>query len=245
LVIRLANENRLWGYDRIAGELLKLGYTIDSTTVKNVLKRAGIAPAPQRGKRSTWRAFPRHYKLQTTNDGVRFFTIETATLKTLYVLFFIGLGTRKVHVSGCTQYPDSSWVAQQARQLCWNLDSRARPMHFLIHDNDTKFIAGFDIVFHSTGVEVIHTPLHAPNANAIGERFVRTVRQKCLDQLVILSERHLRRVLTQYVDFYNTRRPHQGLTQKFPVPLMCRFGHGTVQRRDVLGGIIYDYQRAV
>lgn len=142
-----------------------------------------------------------------------FFTVETATLKTLYVLFFIELGIRQVHMSGCAQHPGSSWVAQQARQLCWGLESRAVPMCFLIHDNDSKFTVGLDAVFQSTGVEVIHTPLHGPNTNAIAERFVRTVRQECLDQLVILNERHLRRALRDYVDFYNTQRPHQGLAR--------------------------------
>ncbi len=242
LVIRLANENADWGYDRIEGELLKLGYTIDSTTVKNVLNRAGIVPAPERSKRSTWRAFLRHYKQQML--ACDFFTVETATLKTLYVLFFIELGTRQVHVSACTAHPDSSWVAQQARQLCWELDSRAVPMRFLIHDNDTKFTTGFDAAFQSIGVEVIHTPLHAPNANAVAERFVRTIRQECLDQLVILGAWHLRRVLREYVDFYNTRRPHQALAQQCPVALLSISDRGSVQRCDVLGGIVHDYRRA-
>jgi transposase InsO family protein len=171
-----------------------------------------------------------------------FFTIETATVKTRYVLFFIELGT--LHVSGCPQHPDLSWVAQQARQLCWNLDSCGRPMRFLIHDNDTTFTTSFDAVFQSTGLEIIHTPLHAPNANAIAERFVRTVRQECLDQLVILNERHLRRVLKEYADFYSTRRPHQGLAQQCPVPLVFPSEQGSIQRRDVLGGIVHDYRRA-
>jgi putative transposase len=241
LVIRLAHENTDWGYDRIADELLKLGYTIDSTTVKNVLKRAGIVPAPERRKGSHWRTFLRHYKQQMLACDL--FTIETAHLKTLYVLFFIELGTRQVHCAGCTEHPNAVWVTQQARQVCWHLEDRAGPMCFLIHDNDTPFTIGFDAVFQAQGLEVIHTPFHAPNANAFAERWIRSVRQECLDKLVLLGEWHVRRVLAEYVTFYNTRRPHQGLVHQCPVPLTVAASEGIVQRRDILGGIIHDYVR--
>ena len=241
LVIRLANENTDWGYDRIADELLKLGYTLDSTTVKNVLKRAGIVPAPERRKSSNWRAFLRHYKQQML--ACDFFTIETVILNTLYVLFFIELGTRQVHLAGCTEHPTAVWVTQQARQLCWELEDRAVPMRFLIHDNDTTFTVGFDAVFQAQGIEVVHTPFHAPNANAFAERWIRSVRQECLDKLVLLGEWHVRRVLAEYVTFYNTRRPHQGLEQQCPIPLTIVSRDGPVQRQDVLGGIVHDYLR--
>ena len=242
LVIRLANENTDWGYDRIAGELLKLGYTVDSTTVKNVLKRAGIVPAPERRKGSNWRTFLRHYQQQML--ACDFFTIETATSKTLYVLFFIELWSRQVHLAGCTEHPNAIWVTQQARQLCWEVENRAVPMRFLIHDNATTFTASFDAVFQAQGIEVIHTPFQAPNANAVAERWIRSVRQECLDKLVLVGQWHVRRVLAEYVAFYNTRRPHQGLAQQCPVPLTVVSGCGIVQRRDVLGGIVHDYLRA-
>ncbi len=242
LVIRLASENSDWGYDRIADELLKLGYTIDSTTVKNVLKRAGIVPAPERRKNSNWRTFLRHYQQQML--ACDFFTIETVNLKTLYVLFFIEVGTRQVHLAGCTEHPNAVWVTQQARQLCWQLEDRPVPMRFLIHDNDTTFTIGFDAFFQAQGIEVIHTPFRAPNANAFAERWIRSVRQECLDKLVLLGERHVRRVLAEYVTFYNTRRPHQGLAQQCPIPLTMVSHDGFVQRREVLGGIIHDYLRA-
>ncbi len=241
LIIRLANDNADWGYDRIAGELLKLSYTIDPTTVKNVLKRAGIVPAPERRKGSNWRTFLRHYKQQML--ACDFFTIETANLKTLYVLFFIELGTRQVHLAGCTEHPNAVWITQQARQVCWHLEDRALPMRFLIHDNATTFTIGFDAVFQAQGIAVIHTPFHAPNANAFAERWIRSVRQECLDKLVLLGEWHVRRVLAEYVTFYNTRRPHQGLEQQCPIPLSMVSRDGLVQRRDVLGGIIHDYLR--
>jgi putative transposase len=240
LVIRLANENTDWGYDRIAGELLKLGYPIDSTTVKNVLKRAGVLPAPERRKGSNWRTFLRHYQQMLACD---FLTIETVNLKTLYILFFIELGTRQVHLAGCTEHPNAMWVTQQARQRCWQLDDRPVPMRFLIHDNDTTFTVSFDTVFQAQGIAVIHTPFHAPNANAVAERWIRSVRQECLDKLVLLGGWHVRRVLADYVTFYNTRRPHQGLAQQCPIPLTMVSHGGLVQRRDVLGGIIHDYLR--
>src|SRR5258708_5434070 len=169
LIIRLANENTDWGYERIAGEILKLSYPIDGTTVKNVLKRAGIVPAPERRKGSNWRTFLRHYQQQML--ACDFFTIETATLKTLYVLFFIELGTRQVHLAGCTEHPNVVWATQQARHLCWKLEGRAMPMRFLIHDNGTTFTADFDSVFQAQGIEVIHAPFYAPNANAFAERW--------------------------------------------------------------------------
>jgi putative transposase len=210
--------------------------------VKNVLKRAGIVPAPQRRKNSNWRTFLRHYQQQML--ACDFFTIETVDLKTLYILFFIELGTRQVHLAGCTEHPNAVWVTQQARQFCWQLEDCAAPMCFLIHDNDTMFTASFDAAFQAQGIEVIHTPYRAPNANAVAERWIRSVRQECLDKLVLLGDWHVRRVLAEYVTFYNTRRPHQGLNQQCPVPLSVVFNEGIVQRRDVLGGIPLDYVRA-
>ena len=124
-----------------------------------------------------------------------FFTVETICLQTLYVLFFIELGSRRVHLAGCTANPDSAWVTQQARQLVWQLDDTKTPMRFLIHDRDRKFTTNFDQVFVSEGMEIVRTPFRAPKANAIAERWVRSVRHECLDQLLILNQRHLRRVL--------------------------------------------------
>lgn len=126
-----------------------------------------------------------------------FFTIETVRLQTLYVLFFIEVGTRRVHLAGCTSTPTSAWVSQQARQIVWSLAERQLPIHFLIHDRDTKFSHAFDTVFVAEGVDILLTSIQAPNANAFAERWVRSVRQECLDQVLILTERHLRRVLTR------------------------------------------------
>jgi putative transposase len=182
LVLRLARENPRWGYQRIVGELGGLGVAVSATTVRELLRNAGLGPAGERAGLS-WRGFLRaqaHGML-----AVDFFTVETVWLQRLYVLFFIELGSRRVHLAGCTTNPSGAWVAQQARQLAWALAERSTPVRFLIRDRDSKFTR--DIVFRSEGIEIVRTPVWAPKANAIAERFVRTVRAECLDWLLILN----------------------------------------------------------
>jgi len=239
LIVRIARENPRMGYDKIQGELLKLGLKIHPSTVKNILRRHNLLPAPQRGC-SSWRTFLKHYRQQML--ACDFFTVETLRLETLYVLFFIELGSRRVHLAGCTANPDRVWVTQQARQLVWHLSDEAMPLRFLIHDRDSKFAGNFDQVFVSEGFEIVRTPFRAPKANAVAERWVRSARQECLDQLLILNQHHLAHVLKVYVHYYNTARPHQGLAQRTPVPL-SRSRRGTIHCRDVLGGILHDYYR--
>ncbi len=157
---------------------------------------------------------------------------------------FIELGSRRVHLAGCTTNPTSAWVSQQARHLSWQIQEGTLPVRFLIHDRDTKFPAAFDTVFTAEEVTIIRTPVRAPNANAFAERWIRSVREECLDKLLILGERHLHRVLMVYVDYYNQARPHQGLDQQCPVPLVPSTARdGPVERRDVLGGLLHDYYR--
>ena len=243
LILRLAKENPSWGYGKIEGELLKLGFKVSQTTIQKTLRRHHILPAPVRGGTIGWRHLMSHYKEQIL--ATDFFTVETIKLRTLYVLFFIELGTRRVHISGVTANPDGAWTAQQARQLVWEMEERKDEFHFLIHDNDTKFTDKFDAVFRSEDMRVIHTPYQAPNANAFAERWVRTVREECLDHILILNEAHLRNVLREYVeDYYNPARPHQGIGQGIPWPRGQPVGSGAVQKRKVLGGIIHDYYRA-
>ena len=136
-----------------------------------------------------------------------FFTVETVSLKTLYVLFFLELGTRRVHLAGCTAHPTSAWVTQQARHLSWTVQEEMRPIHFLIHDRDTTFPASFDHVFVAERVTIIRTPFRSPKANAFAERWVRSVRAECLDHVLILNERHVHRVLKEYVTYFNHARP--------------------------------------
>lgn len=209
-----------------------------------MLERHGIPPVPERGREgSSWRVFLNHYKDQFL--ACDFLTVETLTLQTLYILFFIEHGTRRVYLAGCTAHPDSAWVSQQARQMTWELHDRDLPMRYLIHDHDTKFTGLFDTVFEAEGIEIVDIPFEAPNANSIAERWVRFVREECLDHLIILNERHLRRVLSDYVAYYNARRPHQGIEQDSPLGLELASPEGSIRYRNVLGGIIRDYYREV
>jgi transposase InsO family protein len=171
LIARLARENPRWGYSKIAGELLKFGYCVGRSTIRAVLKRQHIPGVPTRARRSTWRAFLRQHHQQLL--ACDFFTVETLRLQTLYVLFFIEIGTRRIHVAPCTVHPTAAWVVQQARQLVWKLQEEGNVLRFLLHDRDAKFPASFDTVFVSEGMEVILTPYRAPNANAYAERWVR------------------------------------------------------------------------
>ena len=240
---RLAQENPRWGFGKLQGELRKLGFTVSPNTIRNVLRRAGIPISPERCRRGTsWRTFLRHYQHQLL--ACDFFTVETIRLQTLYVLFFIELGTRRVHLAGCSASPNVAWVTQQARQLTWQFEARTSPIRYLIHDNDTKFNRSFDAVFQSEDIEIIRTPFQAPNANAFAERWVRTVRTECLDQLLIWDETHLQHVLVEYLRYYNGRRPHQGLAQDAPDGLQLSMAESPVHCRDVLDGLIHDYYRA-
>jgi hypothetical protein len=241
LVLRLARENPAWGYRRIAGELTKLGHRVGRSTIAAMLKRHHIPPAPTRDRGVSWCAWYRHYRQQIL--ACDFFHLETVTLRTLYVLFFIEVRTRRVYLAGCTTCPTATWVAQQARNLAWHLQDGTLHATILLHDRDAKFPASFDAVFRGEGLQIVRTPPRCPWANGVAERWIRSARQECLDRLLILNERHLQRVLTAYIGFYNERRPHQGIDQACPVPLVASPGHGPVERRDVLGGILHDYHR--
>jgi transposase InsO family protein len=208
LVLRLARENPSWGYQRIAGEMAGLGFAVSATTVRKLVRAAGLGPAGERAP-LTWRRFVRAQAASLI--ACDFFTVDTVRSTRLYVLFFIELGTRRVHLAGSTHNPTGAWTAQQARQLTWSLPVRAAPLRFLIRDRDTKFSGAFDEVFRSEGIRIIKTPIQAPKANAYAERFVGTVRRECLDWILIINRRQLERVLGVYVDHYNSHRPHRSL----------------------------------
>ena len=241
LILCLARENPRWGYGKIQGELVKLSFKVSQSTVRNILDRHGIQPATVRNGSIGWRQLMTHYKDQIL--ACDFFTIETIRLQTIYVLFFIELGTRRIHFAGCTEKPDAIWITQQARQLIWDLDVSSQPFRFLIHDRDTKFSSQFDNVFISENINIIHTPFQAPKANSFAERWVRSVREECLDHILILNQNHLRRVLKEYVNYYNHHRPHQGINQQSPISGPRHNRNGPVRRRNILGGIIHDYYR--
>jgi hypothetical protein len=241
-ILRAAQDNPIPGYGKLKGELRKLESKVSRTTIRTVLYQHGLAPAPDRSRSSSsWRTFLNHYKEQFL--ACDFLTVEILALQTLYVLFFIEHGTRRVYLAGCTAHPDSAWVSQQARQMTWALEDRPLPMRYLIHDHDTKFMGMFDTVFESEGIEIVDIPCEAPNANSIAERWVCSVREECLDRLIILNQHHLHRVLTKYVAYYNARRPHQGLEQDSPLGLEPEAIEGQIRYRKVLGGIIRDYYR--
>jgi Integrase core domain. len=197
LVLRLARENARWGYRRITGELAGLGFSVSATSVRKLLIESGLGPVGKRGGLS-WREFIRHQAQSMI--ACDFFTVDTVALRRIYVLFFIEVSSRRVHLAGLTENPDGAWVAQQARNLAWGLQERERPLRFLLRDNDAKFSGAFDEVFRAEGVEVIRTPVEAPKANAIAERFVGTARRECLDWILVANRRHLERVLRSFLD---------------------------------------------
>jgi putative transposase len=246
LILRLARENPRWGHRRIVGELKKLGLPTSETSVRNLLRHHGVPPAPRRSRLS-WRAFLRQQAASLI--ACDFFTVETATLRRIYVLFFIELASRRVHLAGCTTNPDGMWVVQQARNLTIDLAEREWPVRLVLHDRDSKLSGAFDEVFRSEGTRVVRTPIRAPNANAYAERWVRTVRSECLDWLLIFSRRQLERVLRTYVEHYNRQRPHRALDLGAPDPIgeVVRLPPGglrTVRRRDRLGGLVHEYELA-
>jgi transposase InsO family protein len=240
LVVGMAKDNPRWGYVRIQGELRKLGLRLGATSIKRLLAREGLGPAPRRG--SSWSEF-----LRAQGDGVLacdFFTVETAFLRTLYVLFFIEVGSRRLHITTATRHPNGTFVTQQARNLCFKLDEREEPLRFLIHDRDAKFSLPLDEVLRSEGIGIIRTPIRTPQANAFAERLVMTLRHEVLDWTLILGRRHLDHVLASYARHYNAERPHRGIELRVPekqshvqpVAIVPQ-----IKRRDLLGGLIHEY----
>ncbi len=244
LICRLARENPRWGYLRIVGELKKLGVTVSKTSVATVLGRHGLPPAPRR-KGPSWTQF-----LSAQAQGIvatDFFHVDTVLLRRYYVLFVIEVDSRVVHVLGATTNPNGPWVTQVARNFASDLEDAGQRFRFLIRDRDAKFTKSFNEVFASIGIEQVRTPVRSPRANAYAERFVRTIRQECFDSLLVVSRPHLESVLAEYVQHYNHARPHRGLHLGQPIPRCVPpppIDDGAVTRRDVLGGIIHEYERA-
>jgi transposase InsO family protein len=244
LIVRLARENPRWGYQRIVGELKGLGVVVSATTVRKVLRAEQLGPTGTRPGPS-WRDFLRAQARSAI--AVDFFTVDTIWLRRL-VLFVIDLASRRVHLAGCTSHPDNEWVTQKARQVAWTLAERSESVRLLICDHDRKFTRRFDEVL-AIGVRVVRTPIQAPQANGIAERFVRTVRSECLDWLLILNARHLERVLTVFVDHYNGHRAHRALNltppdRCFRTEEMPPSQTLTVIRHGRLRGLVHEYKRA-
>jgi hypothetical protein len=247
LIEQLARENPGWGYKRIQGELLGLGYRVGASTVRRILKRLRIPPAPQRS-RTTWRQFLRTQA--ATMLACDFFHVDCAvTLRRVYVFFVIEVGTRHVHVLGVTAHPDGAWTVQQARNLLMDLGERAAGFRFLIRDRAGQFTEVFDAVLSGAGIDVVKIPPRSPRANAYSERWVRTARAEVTDRMLITGPRHLHAVLGEYVTHYNQHRPHRARNLRPPdhddnatapaTGLTAR-----IRRRNVLGGLIHEYERA-
>jgi putative transposase len=246
LVIRMAEENPSWGYRRIQGALVNLGHTIDTMTVRNILRRHHLDPAPQRRKAGmSWAKFLKmHWEVLATTD---FFTVEVATwhgLVTYYVLFVMELATRRVQIAGITPHPTAAFMQQCAWQLTDPFDGFLLGKRYLLHDRETKFTQAFDGLLKDSRIEPVVMPPRSPNLNAHCERFVRSIKEEALKQMVMLGERSLSYAIQQYLVHYHTERNHQGLNNQ----LIAREGTmgcqtGPVVRRERLGGLLSYYHR--
>src|SRR3984893_9886318 len=245
LIVRIAKENRSWGYDRIVGALANLGHEVSDQTVGNVLQRHGLPPAPERKHTTTWAEFIRaHLALLAGTD---FFTAEVLTLRglvTYYVLFFIHLESRQVDIAGLTVHPDEAWMKQIARNATMEDCGALRDRRYLLHDRDTKFTRSFRTILMSGRVEALVLPARSPNLNAYAERWVRSVKEECLAKVILFGERSLRRALSNYVDHFHAERNHQGKGNVLLFPRANdRQREGPVRCRDRLGGLLRFYHR--
>jgi len=243
LIVRLATENSTWGYRRIHGELASLGYQIGASTVWRILDTAGIDPAPRRAG-PTWAQFLRAQAQAILACDL--FHLDTITLHRLYAFFVIEHATRRVHILGVTAHPTGAWLTQLARNLLMDRADTNRGFRFLIRDRDGKFTAAFDAVFTAIDVKIIKTPVRAPRANAIAERFVGTIRRELLDRILIINQRHAAAVLHEFECHYNCHRPHRTLGQAAParpLPRRATTEIHKIQRHDRLGGLVHEYQQ--
>ena len=247
-MVRLARENRGWGYDRIVGALANLGHPISDQTVGNILRRHNIAPAPERSRTMTWKEFIRSHV--DVLAGADFFTVEVLTwrgLVTFYVLFFIEVGSRRVWLGGITRHPDSCWMEQVARNATMQETGYLNGCRFLLHDRDQKFCREFRETLAAGGVKCTPIPARSPNLNAHAERWVRSIKEECLSKLILFGEKSLRRVVSDFLEHYHQERNHQGQGNLllFPVCAPRTLGaQGAVRCRERLGGLLKYYSRA-
>jgi hypothetical protein len=242
LILRVARENPRWGSQRIHGEFLKLGHVVAATTVQTVLRRYRVPPVPRRAGLA-WPACLRAHAAGLL--ACDFFCVETVRLHTLYVLVSLEVQTRRVVDAGCPAHPTADWVTQQARNACWHLAATGRRPTVLVRDRDATFAPAFDAVFAAAGGRVLRTPVRAPRANAFAERWVGTARREGLDRHPITGERPRRPGLRESAEHDTAARPHRSLRLHPPLgPPSHRPGGGGVWRRDRLGGLLHEYQRA-
>jgi len=243
LILRMAKDNPSWGYDRIAGAVWNLGHRTSDQTVGNILKRNGTGPSPERKKNTTWTEFIRqHREVLWACD---FFTTEIWTclgLTTFHVLFFIQLSTRRIVFGGITVSPNEEWMKQVARNVSgW--DGELAAARYLIRDRDSKYTESFDQILSAVGTEPVKLPPKSPNLNAFAERFVRSIKSKCLERLVLFREKSLRHVVKEYLVHYHAERNHQGIENVIPFPDERLHQPGAVRKQERLGGLLSFYHR--
>jgi putative transposase len=243
LVCTMAADNPGWGYTRIRGALFNIGHDVGRNTIKRILADAGLEPAPERSRKTTWKTFLRaHWGAVAAVD---FLTVEILTMTGLvryFVLFVIDLRTRHVRIAGIDPQPSQAWMVQVARNLTDATDGFLRKARYLIHDRDPLFTEQFVQTLKAAGVTTIKVPARSPNLNAFAERWVRSLRQECLRRIIPLGERHLRKIVAEYVEHYHRERNHQGLGNKLIVPAPTN-GRGPVLRRERLSGVLNFYHR--
>jgi putative transposase len=237
LIRRMSVENRLWGQRRVQAELARLGFSVSARTVAKYMRRPydGV-PSP------TWRKFLTRHAMDIW--ACDFFGVRTVFFRTLYVFFVMHHETRQILQVRVTRHPTADWTAQQVVEACdWDRD----PPRYLIRDRDSRYGEAFDRRVRGLGVRQLRTPVKAPRANALAERWVRSVRNECLDQVLIVNERHLQRVLDEYVAYFNAWRPHRGLGQRAPcgsAPSVQSNPTGRIIGQPVLGGLHHVYHHA-
>src|SRR5215470_2081717 len=246
LVMQMAVENRAWGYTRIVGALLNLGHNLARGTVANILKRNGIEPAPERSRKTTWKEFlAQHWEMIVAAD---FFTTEVWTAKGLQrflVLFFIELSSRRVEIGGISAAANELWKSQIARNLTDSVEGLLTGKRYLIHDRDPLFTDEFLRTLKDAGVESVKLPPRSPNLNAHAERFVRSIKESCLERLILFGESSLRTAVQNFVTHYHIERNHQGLGNRLIYPEAAAVGTaGIIQRRERVGGMLNYYYRA-
>ena len=245
LVLRMAKENSTWGYTRIRGALFNLGHEVGRNTIKRILIEAGLDPAPERSKRTSWSDFLRaHWGAIAAMD---FFTVEVVTwagLVRFHVLFVIDLATRRVEIAGITDQPHQGYMKQMARNLTDAVDGFLLKHRYVIMDRDPLFCHSFRDMLKASGVKPVRLPPRSPNLNAYAERWIGSVRRECLARVIPLGERHLRQVVQQYVAHYHQERNHQSLSNKLIAPMNDNAANGgRVVRTQRLGGVLKYYHR--
>jgi putative transposase len=247
LIVQFAQDNPGWGYTRLRDAIGNLGHKIDRTTIQRVLAEHGLEPAPERGKRMPWKTFIKAHLGELA--AMDFFNVEVLSLTGLVrysVLFVIDLQTRRVQIAGVASQVHGDWMKQVARNLTDSVDGFLKGVRYLIHDRDPVFTREFRTLLRGTGVECVRLPAHSPNLNAYAERFVLSIKSECLNKLVLLGERHLRRAVGEFVEHYHIERNHQGLDSRLlTAPRAPQNDNGPIARRERLGGLLnYYYRRA-